>query len=171
MRGQKIAHELAAVPWQSPGEIRVPMRLECLYQESPLGTEVRLQRLYALVMNDSLEARLQATLNVIPAHAWYAVPTGALTFLNARSADFLSLPPDHPLRLGIDIGAPWDSHIPLLHPDDHDETRRVWSNCLKTGAAGQVTFRVRNPQGNYRWFISNAQPRSEERRVGKECLE
>ena len=111
-----------------------------------------------LVMNDSLEARLQATLNVIPAHAWYAVPTGALTFLNTRSADYLSLPTDHPLRLGIDTGAPWDSHIPLLHPDDHDETRRVWSNCLKTGAAGQVTFRVRNPQGNYRWFISNAQP-------------
>ena len=109
-------------------------------------------------MNDSLKARLQATLNVIPAHAWYAAPTGALTFLNTPSADYLSLPLDHPLRLGIDTGAPWDSHIPLLHPDDHDETRRVWSNCLKTGSAGQVTFRVRNAQGKYRWFISNAQP-------------
>ena len=109
-------------------------------------------------MNDSLEARLQDTLNVIPAHAWYAAPSGALTFLNTPSADYLCLPADHPLRLGIDTGAPWDSHIPLLHPDDHDEARRVWSNCLKTGSAGQVTFRVRNAQGEYRWFISSARP-------------
>ena len=109
-------------------------------------------------MNDSLAAQLQATLNVIPALAWYAVPTGALTFVNERSADYLGLPPDHPLRFGIDTGADWDSHIPLLHPDDHDEARRVWSNCLKTGSAGQLTFRVRNAQGNYRSFISRAEP-------------
>ena len=112
----------------------------------------------ALVMNDSLEARLQSTLNAIPALAWYAVPSGALTFVNERSADYLGLPPDHPLRSGIDTGAAWDSHIPLLHPDDHDETRRVWSNCLKTGSAGHLNFRVRNARGSYRWFISCAEP-------------
>jgi PAS domain S-box-containing protein len=111
-----------------------------------------------LVVNDSLEARLQATLNVIPAHTWYAAPTGALIFVNQRTADYLGLPTDHPLRLGIDTGAAWDSHIPLLHPDDHEETRRVWSNCLKTGSAGQLTFRVRNAQGSYRWFIACAEP-------------
>ena len=109
-------------------------------------------------MNDSLAAQLQATLNVIPALGWYATPAGALTFVNERSADYLGLPPDHPLRFGIDTGAAWDSHIPLLHPDDHDETRRVWSNCLKTGSAGQLTFRVRDARGNYRAFISRAEP-------------
>jgi PAS domain S-box-containing protein len=109
-------------------------------------------------MNDSLEAQLQATLTVIPAHTWYAAPTGALTFVNARTADYLGLPTDDPLRFGIDTGAAWDSHIPLLHPDDHDETLRVWSNCLKTGSAGQLTFRVRNAQGSYRWFIACAEP-------------
>jgi PAS domain-containing protein len=112
----------------------------------------------APVMNDSLEAWLQGTLNVIPAHTWYAAPTGALTFVNARSADYGGLPPDHPLWLGIDTGAAGDSHIPLLHPDDHDETRRVWSNCLKTGSPGQLAFRVRNAQGSCRWFISCAEP-------------
>jgi PAS domain S-box-containing protein len=112
----------------------------------------------APAMNDSPDARLQATLNVIPAHTWYAAPSGVLTFVNQRAADYLGLPTGHPLRLGIDTGAAWDSHIPLLHPDDHDETRRVWSNCLKTGSAGQLTFRVRNAQGNYRWFISCAEP-------------
>src|SRR5271170_4921101 len=66
-------------------------------------------------------AQLQATLNVIPAYTWYAAPSGGLTFVNKRTADYLGLPKDHPLRFGIDIGAPWDAHIPLLHPDDRSE--------------------------------------------------
>src|SRR5256712_3653824 len=106
----------------------------------------------------SLAAQLQATLDKIPAYTWYANPTGGLTFVNTRSADYLGLPSDHPLRLGIDTGAAWDSHIALLHPEDAAEMRRVWSNCLKTGSAGEVSFRVRNADGTYRWFLSRAEP-------------
>jgi PAS domain S-box-containing protein len=103
-------------------------------------------------------AQLQTTLNAIPAYTWYAVPSGGLTFVNQRCADYLGLPKDHPLRFGIDTGAAWDSHIPLLHPDDHQETRRVWSSCLRTRCAGEVSFRVRNGDGAYRWFLSRAEP-------------
>ena len=101
---------------------------------------------------------MQATLNMIPAYMWYAAPSGALTFVNERTADYLGLTQDHPLRFGIDTGADWDSHIPLLHPDDHDVTRRVWANCLATGSADEVSFRVRNARGGYRWFIGRAEP-------------
>src|SRR3989442_3359108 len=107
---------------------------------------------------DPLAAQLQATLDKIPAYTWYANPTGGLTFVNTRSADYIGLPSDHPLRLGIDTGAAWDYHIALLHPEDAAETRRVWSNCLKTGSAGEVSFRVRNADGAYRWFLSRAEP-------------
>jgi PAS domain S-box-containing protein len=103
-------------------------------------------------------AQLQATLNVIPAYTWYAASSGGLTFVNKRTADYLGLPQDDPLRFGIDTGAAWDAHIPFLHPDDHDETRRVWSTCLRTGEAGEVSFRVHNAQGCYRWFLSRAEP-------------
>src|SRR5580700_2039660 len=89
----------------------------------------------ALQQTSPLEAQLQATLNIVPAHTWYALPTGALTFVNERTADYLGLPKDHPLRFGTDVGADWDSHIPLLHPDDREESRRVWSICLSTGSA------------------------------------
>jgi PAS domain S-box-containing protein len=105
-----------------------------------------------------LEAHLQATLNVIPAYTWYARPSGALTFVNARCADYLGLPKDHPLRFGIDTGAAWDSHVPLLHPDDHEQTRRNWSTRLRTGSGGEESFRVRNAEGTYRWFLSRAEP-------------
>ena len=109
-------------------------------------------------MDQSLEAQLRATLNMIPAYTWYAATSGALLFINTRSADYLGLPKDHPLRFGADTSAAWDSHIAFLHPGDHDETRRVWSTCLRTGNAGEVSFRVRNTQGEYRWFLSRAEP-------------
>ena len=102
--------------------------------------------------------QLQATLNLIPAHTWYASASGALIFVNERGSDYLGLPNDHPLRLGIDNGAEWDSHIGLLHPDDRQESRRVWSNCLRSGSPGQISFRVRNADGRYRWFLSRAEP-------------
>jgi formate hydrogenlyase transcriptional activator len=105
-----------------------------------------------------LEAQLHATLNVIPAYTWYAVPTGGLTFVNERTADYLGLPKDHPLRFGIDTGAAWDSHIPLLHPDDREESRRVWSICIRTGSTIENSFRVRNAEGGYRWFLTRVEP-------------
>jgi hypothetical protein len=109
-------------------------------------------------MDQLLEAQLRATLNVIPAHTWYATPSGAVTFVNERSAECLDLQTDHPLRFGIGNGVAWDSHLSLLHPDDRDETRRVWSTCLRTGGAGEASFRIRTAQGGYRWFLGRAEP-------------
>jgi PAS domain S-box-containing protein len=104
-----------------------------------------------------LEAQLQATLNVIPVYTWYALPSGALAFVNERTGDYLGLPKDHPLRFGIDIGAEWDAHIPFLHPDDREESRRVWSACVRTGSPSENSFRVRSAQGEYRWFLSRVE--------------
>jgi len=106
----------------------------------------------------TLEEQLQDTLNIIPAYTWYAAPSGALTFVNERCADYLGLPKDHPVRFGIDTGAAWDSHLAFLHPDDHEDSRRVWSTCLRTGSAGGGTFRARGAAGAYRWFLSRVEP-------------
>src|SRR5712691_10500567 len=99
-------------------------------------------------------AQLQAILNVLPAYTWYAAPSGALTFVNRRTAEYLGLPEDHPLRFGADIGAQWDDWVPLLHPDDQEEARKYWSNLLRTGEGGEHSYRVRSAQGGYRWFIT-----------------
>src|SRR6202166_2577518 len=117
-----------------------------------------LARLREAKVQPGFVAQLQATLNVIPAHTWYAAPSGELTFVNKRTADYLGLPKDHPLRFGIDIGTQRDAHIPLLHPDDRQESRKAWSTCLRTGEAAEFSQRVRNAQGDYRWFLSRAEP-------------
>jgi PAS domain S-box-containing protein len=103
-------------------------------------------------------AQLQAILNVLPAYTWYAAPSGALIFVNRRTADYLGLPEDHPLRFGIDIGAQWDDWVPLLHPDDQEEARQYWSSRLRTGEAGEHSYRVRGAQGDYRWFLTRFEP-------------
>ena len=103
-------------------------------------------------------AQLRATLNVLPAYTWYAAPSGGLTFVNKRTAEYLGLPKDHPLLFGIDVGAQWDAHLPFVHPDDRAETQENWSTRLRTGEGGEGSFRVRNAQGGYRWFLSRAEP-------------
>jgi formate hydrogenlyase transcriptional activator len=115
-------------------------------------------RFYGPTQHPSLEAQLQFILNVIPAPAWYAAPSGALIFVNQRCADYLGLPEDHPLRLGIDMGAEWDSQIAFLHPEDHEDSRRAWATSLRTGVTAETAFRVRNTEGAYRWFLSRAEP-------------
>jgi PAS domain S-box-containing protein len=109
-------------------------------------------------MDDSLGTQLRATLSLVPAHAWFAAPSGVLTFVNERCAEYLGLSEDHPLRSKTDTDAAWDSHLEWIHPDDHDETRRVWSFCLSEGLPGEVSFRVRSAQGSYRWFLCRANP-------------
>ena len=110
-----------------------------------------------------LGAELKLALNLIPAHTWYASPSGALTFLNERGSDYLGLSKDHPIRLGIDTGAAWDSHIPFVHQDDREETRRVWSDCLRTGCAGEVSFRVGQPGQHALGQLHAARCRSDQR--------
>jgi transcriptional regulator with GAF, ATPase, and Fis domain len=122
----------------------------CLFSDLPVYGPIQ--------RHPSLEAQLQFTLNVIPAFTWYATPSGALTFVSQRYADDLGLPIDHPFRLGIDMGAEWDSHISFLHPEDREDSRRAWFACLRTGRAAEKAFRVRNAGGVYRWFLSRAEP-------------
>jgi PAS domain S-box-containing protein len=103
-------------------------------------------------------AQVRAILNVLPAYTWYAPPSGSLAFVSKRQADFLGVPEDHPLRFGVDIGAPWDAHIPFLHPDDQEKGREYWSNSLRTGEGYEYDYRVRDAQGNYRWLLTRTEP-------------
>ncbi|HEY5063129.1 MAG TPA: sigma 54-interacting transcriptional regulator [Gemmatimonadaceae bacterium] len=109
-------------------------------------------------MDRSLPEQLQITLDTIPAYTWYSGPSGALTFVNRRYADYLGLESDHPLRLGVETGVVWDTHLQLLHPDDHASSRKVGEAILNTGTAGQTAFRVRAGNGGHRWFLSCVEP-------------
>jgi formate hydrogenlyase transcriptional activator len=147
-----MERDLAGKPGSKDG------RSETMPSRTGSGDVAPMRDHKASAPNSSFAKQLRETLNAIPAYTWYATPSGALIFLNERASDSLGLPKDHPLRFGIDTGASWDSHIQFLHPDDHDESRRFWSNCLRTERAGEVNWRARHAQGEYRWYISRAEP-------------
>jgi PAS domain-containing protein len=45
-----------------------------------------------------------------------------------------------------------------LHPDDQEGARKSWPVNIRTGEASEYSFRVRNAQGSYRWFLSRVEP-------------
>lgn len=100
-------------------------------------------------MNESLKAPVATTLDMIRHSRDTRRHQGALLFVNSRCADYLARPKNHPLRFGTD--APRGTLIsPFCIRAITKETRRVWSTSLSTGCAGEVSFRVRDAEGNYR---------------------
>jgi PAS domain S-box-containing protein len=106
----------------------------------------------------SVEANLQMTLNALPTQSWYARAAGAIAFVNGATADYLGLPPDHPLRFAADFEAPWDAHLVFLHPEDQPTARRNWAEQIQTGRPRDEQFRVLGADGRYRWFLTRAEP-------------
>jgi len=105
-----------------------------------------------------IETNLQVTLNILPIQAWYARASGALAFVNQTTAEYLGLPLDHPLRFAGELEAPWDIHMTFLHSDDWAHSSRNWGEVIQTGKAREDQFRILGAHGEYRWFISQAEP-------------
>src|SRR6266849_1693007 len=91
-------------------------------------------------VDESSQAQLQATLDMIPAFTWLAAPSGALLFVNSRCADYLGLPKDHPLRSGTVTGAAWDSHIRFLDRDQPRHRRTQASRVLPGRGTAARTY-------------------------------
>jgi PAS domain S-box-containing protein len=105
-----------------------------------------------------VEVNLQMTLNALPTQTWYARATGALAFVNRAKADYLGLPSDHPLRCAADFEAPWDAHLVFLHPEDRSTSLRNWAEQIQTGRPRDHQLRILGADGQYRWFLTRAEP-------------
>jgi len=105
-----------------------------------------------------LEAQLQATLNIIPVQAWYALASGTIAFVNEATATYLRLPQPHHLRYGADVGGTRESHLSYIHPEDHPHARRQWSACLRKQEVGELQLRIVSEPGSARWFLVRAEP-------------
>jgi PAS domain S-box len=105
-----------------------------------------------------LEAQLQATLNIIPVQAWYALASGTIAFVNEVTASYLRLPQAHHLRYGADVGGTRESHLSYIHPEDHPHARMQWSACLRKHEVGELQLRILCEPGSARWFLVRAEP-------------
>ena len=106
----------------------------------------------------SIETNLQTTLDALPIHAWYTRASGAIAFVNQATARYLGLPSDHPLRFASEIEASLDAHVAFLHPDDRARSSWNWGEAIRSGKSREDQFRILGADGEYRWFLSQAEP-------------
>ena len=96
------------------------------------------------------EFRLRQLTETIPEMLWSATPEGVIDYCNARVLDYTGFSANE-IK-----GSGWTK---LLHPDDVDETVRVWMSCVATGLPYKVEVRIFHAADRtYRWCVASALP-------------
>jgi PAS domain S-box-containing protein len=96
------------------------------------------------------ELNLRQMTETIPEMLWSATSEGAIDYCNARMLDYTGLSVEEIMDSG------WTK---LLHPDDVDQTIRVWMSCVAVGAPYRLEVRTFHAaDGTYRWCVTSALP-------------
>ncbi len=74
---------------------------------------------------------------------------GDLVYFNKRWTEYTGLTEEELLQ------EPWDK---IIHPADLEKVTQSWNKAFEQGTAIQVEMRLRDKQGNYRWFLNRYLP-------------
>ena len=91
------------------------------------------------------ERNLRTTIDTIPAFVFSALPDGSIDFISQSLFDYTGLSPEKAL------GWDWTT---LVHPEDRDRAVERWRESLATGEPGENEHRIRQANGEYRWFLA-----------------
>ena len=107
-----------------------------------------LRRLQNELRENEEELRIQA--ESIPQQVWTAQPDGTIDFYNHRTAAYVG-------ELMEQSGAiHW---LSFVHPDDRTTMQVRWEQAVSTQRYYEAEFRLRRYDGQYRWFLVQAQAR------------
>ena len=105
----------------------------------------------------SSEAEFRQLADAMPQIVWSAQADGVLNYYNRRWFEFINV------AESAGAEAQWGNYV---HPDDFPRVATEWSSCLNTGNPYSLEFRVRNGDGEYRWFLVRALPvRDEQHKI------
>jgi PAS domain S-box-containing protein len=133
-----------------PVELEImPMRLGQDWHFNAFIHDITDSKLAAARLRES-ELNLRQLTETIPEMLWSATPEGEIDYCNARVLDYTGFTAEEIM------GGGW---IKLLHPDDVDQTARVWTSCVETGAPYRVEIRTLHAADRkYRWCVTSALP-------------
>jgi PAS domain S-box-containing protein len=100
-------------------------------------------------MKRQAEDELRAIIDNAPVFLWSDLPDGYCDFLNQPWLSYFNL------SLQEAQGAGWAT---LLHPDDAAHHLESWQKSVSTGMPFETEARFRSPDGEYRWFLTRANP-------------
>jgi PAS domain S-box-containing protein len=99
------------------------------------------------------ERNLRTTIDTIPAYVFSALPDGFFDFASQNWFDYSGLSPEEV------YGWDWTD---VVHPEDRVQAVETWRESMATGVPGENEHRVRQANGEYRWFLArNAALRDE----------
>jgi PAS domain S-box-containing protein len=98
------------------------------------------------------EDRLRLVIDTIPTLVWRAGPEGIPDFLNQTALDYT----------GISLDQAATAWPRAFHPDDKKGMLVKWSAIRESGMPGGLEARLRRFDGEYRWFLFQAEPLRDE---------
>jgi two-component system CheB/CheR fusion protein len=97
----------------------------------------------------SSEASFRTISDLVPDLLWRADRGGEATWFNQRWYAFTGQDAEEPL------GAGW---LDMVHPDDQPGTSDAWIRAIGSGGIFEREHRIRDMDGDYRWFLVRAEP-------------
>jgi PAS domain S-box-containing protein len=95
------------------------------------------------------EHQLVGIIETIPSMLWSLWPNGEPSHLSKRFLKYFGVPFEEFLSGG------W---VSIIHPDDREETGKVFARALETGELFNVINRWRRADGEYRWHHTMGEP-------------
>jgi PAS domain S-box-containing protein len=99
--------------------------------------------------NPPAEDELRAIIDKAPVFLWSDLPDGYCDFLNQRWLNYFNL------SLQEAQGVGWAM---VLHPDDAAHHLESWQKSISMGIPFENEARFRRYDGEYRWFLTRAEP-------------
>jgi PAS domain S-box-containing protein len=95
------------------------------------------------------EQQLVGIIETIPSMLWALWPNGEPSHLSKRFLEYFGAPFEEFLNWG------W---VRIIHPDDQEETGKLFARALETGGSFNVINRWRRADGEYRWHHTMGEP-------------
>jgi PAS domain S-box-containing protein len=96
-------------------------------------------------------ARLEAIIAAAEVAVWSMDIASGQVSADARMIEMFGLRPEDA------AGVPVDAYFDVIHPDDVPPTQALLGRAMDTGAPYDATFRVRTPDGAWRWVLARGQ--------------
>jgi PAS domain S-box-containing protein len=126
-----------------------------LQQQRLTRQETELWELERQVLAWQSEKRFRTLVDALPLFVWAMLLDGAITYTNRCWLEYAGLTPEE--------GRSWEAIDQVLHPDDLQRARAVWSSALRTGRPVEVEYRLRRRRdGAWRWFLGRMLPERDE---------
>jgi PAS domain S-box-containing protein len=106
-----------------------------------------------MIQNEVFESQFRNTIDAIPTLVWVARSDGAVDFFNKRWLDYTGLTMDEARDWGWTVA---------IHPEDLGSLTDKWRTIVTSGEPGEAEARLRESEGEYRWFLFRAAPKRDE---------